>query len=66
MVKEKMCCGVSGIVEGGHSFRSFCEVIDCENNVFVAITGGGLTSHEVDAPFTKGAGSNDWMKESRW
>jgi hypothetical protein len=65
VVKEKMCCSVSGIVEGGHSFRPFCEVIDCKNNVFVAIVGGEITSHEVDAPFTKGAGSNDWMKESR-
>ena len=54
-----MCCNVSGIVEGGHSFYPFCEVIDYDNNVFVAIIGGGITSHEVNAPFTKGAYSND-------
>ena len=66
MVKEKTRCGVSGIVEGGHSFHPFCEVIDCDNNVFVAIAGGGITSHEVNAPFTKGARSNDWVKKSRW
>jgi hypothetical protein len=66
MVKEKACCGVSDIVEGGHSFSPFCEVIDCDNNVFVSSAGGGITSHEVDAPFTKGAGSDDWMKKSRW
>jgi hypothetical protein len=66
VVKEKMCCGVSGIIEGGHSFSPFGEVIDCDNNVFVTIDGGGITSHEVDAPFTKRASSDDWMKKSRW
>jgi hypothetical protein len=65
VVKEKMRCGVSGVVEGGHSFCPFGEVIDCDKNVFVTIAGGGITSHEVDAPFTKRAGSDDWMKKSR-
>jgi hypothetical protein len=58
-LKKKMCCSVSGVVEGGHSFCPFGEVIDCDNNVFVTITGGGITSHEVDAPFTKRASSDD-------
>jgi hypothetical protein len=66
VVKEKTRCGVSGIVEGGHIFYPFCEVIDCDNNVFVSIVGGGITSHEVDAPFTKRVGSDDSMKKSRW
>ena len=66
MVKEKTCCSVSGIVEGGNSFSPFGEVIDCDNNVLVTITGGGITSHEVDAPFTKRVGNDDWMKKSRW
>ena len=64
VVKEKMHCGVSGIVEGGHSFRPFCEVIDCDNNVFFPIAGGGITSHEVDAQFTKRVGNDDGMKKS--
>jgi hypothetical protein len=63
VVKEKMRCSVSGVVEGGHSFCPFGEVINSENNVFVTIAGGGITSHEVDAPFTKRAGSDDGMKK---
>jgi hypothetical protein len=64
MVKEKTHCSVSGVVEGGHSFDPFGEVIDCDNNVFVTIARGGITSHKVNAPFTKGAGSNDRVKKS--
>ena len=59
VVKEKMRCSVNGVVEGGHIFCAFGEVIDYENNVFVAIVGGGITSHEVNAPFTKRTGSHD-------
>ena len=59
-----MRCSVSGIVEGGHSFGPFGEVIDSNNNVFVTIAGGGITSHKVNAPFTKGAGCDEWMKKS--
>jgi hypothetical protein len=64
VVEEKACCGVSGIVEGGHSFGPFGEVIDSDKNVFVTIAGGGITSHKVNAPFTKGACSNDRVKKS--
>jgi hypothetical protein len=64
VVKEKMHCGVSGVVEGGHSFGPFGEVINGYNNVFVTISRGGITSHKVDAPFTKGACSNDRVKKS--
>jgi hypothetical protein len=66
VVKEKMRCGVSDIVEGGHSFSPFGEVIDCDNNVFVSIARGGITSHEVDALFRKRTGIDDWMKKRRW
>jgi hypothetical protein len=55
VVKEKTRCSVSSVVEGGHSFGPFGEVINGDNNVFVAIVGGGITSHKVDTPFTKGA-----------
>ena len=65
MVEEKTRCSVSGIVEGGHSFGPFGEVIDSDNNVFVTIAGGGITSHKVNAPFTKGACGNDRVKKSR-
>jgi hypothetical protein len=64
VVKEKMRYGVSGVVESGHSFDPFSEVINGDNNVFVTIVGGGITSHKVDAPFAKGACSNDRVKKS--
>ena len=64
VVEEKTRCSVSGIVEGGHGFCPFGEVIDSDNNVFVTIAGGGITSHKVNAPFTKGACSNDRVKKS--
>jgi hypothetical protein len=64
VVKEKMRCSVSGVVEGGHSFCPFGEVIDDDNNVFVTIAGGGITSHEFDAPFIKRVGNDDRMKKS--
>jgi hypothetical protein len=66
VIKEKTHCSVSGVVEGGHGFSPFCEVIDCDNNVFVSIAGWGVTIHEVDAPFTKGACSNDCVEKRRW
>jgi hypothetical protein len=37
VVKEKMCCSVSSVFEGGHSFCPFGEVINDDNNVFVTI-----------------------------
>ena len=64
MVEEKTCCSVSSVVESGHGFIPFGEVIDSDNNVFVTIAGGGITSHKFDAPFTKRACSNDRVKKS--
>ena len=64
VVKEKMHCSVSGVVESGHSFGPFGEVINGDYNVFVTIAGGGITSHKFNAPFTKGACSDDWVKKS--
>ena len=64
MVKEKTRCSVSGVVEGGHSFSPFGEVIDSDNNVFVTIAGGGITGHKINAPFAKGASGYDRMKKS--
>ena len=64
VVKEKTCCSVSGVVEGGNSFGPFGEVINGNNDVFVTISRGGITSHKVNAPFTKGAAYDDWMKKS--
>jgi hypothetical protein len=64
VVKEKMRCSVSGVVESGHSFGPFGEVINGDNNVFVTIAGGGITSHKVDAPFAKRVGCNDRVEKS--
>jgi hypothetical protein len=63
MVKEKMCCSVNDVVESEHSFCPFGEVINGDNDVFVTIAGGGITSHKVDAPFTKRVGSNDRVEK---
>jgi hypothetical protein len=65
VVEEKMHYSVSGVVEGGHSFGPFGEVIDNDNNVFVTIARGGITSHKFNAPFTKGACSDDRVEKSR-
>ena len=64
VVEEKTRCSASGIVEGGHGFRPFGEVIDNDNNVFVTIAGGGIIGHKVNAPFAEGASSNDRVKKS--
>jgi hypothetical protein len=64
VVKEKMHCSVSGVVESGHRFCPFGEVINDNHNVFVAIAGGGITSHKVDASFIKMVGSNGRVKKS--
>jgi hypothetical protein len=64
VVKEKTHYSVSSVVEGGHSFCPFGEVINDDNNVFVTIARGGITNHEVNAPFTKRADSDDGMKKS--
>jgi hypothetical protein len=63
VVKEKTCYSVSGVVESGHSFGPFGEVINGENNVFVTIAGGGITSHKFDAPFAKRASCNDRVEK---
>jgi hypothetical protein len=64
VIKEKTHCSVSGVVESGHSFDPFGEVINGDNNVFMTISRGGITSHKFDAPFTKRVGSNDRVKKS--
>ena len=61
VVEEKTRGSVSGVVESGHGFSPFGKVIDNDNNVFVTIVGGGITSHKVNAPFAKGACSDDWV-----
>jgi hypothetical protein len=64
VVKEKTRCSVNGVVESGHRFCPFGEVIDGDNDVLVTIGGGGITSHEFDAPFTKRVSSNDRVEKS--
>jgi hypothetical protein len=61
MIKEKTWCGVSVVVEGGHGFDPLGEVIDYHDNVLVSIVGWRVESHEFNAPFSKGANSDDWV-----
>jgi hypothetical protein len=64
VVKEKPRYSVSGVVERGHIFNPFGELINEKNDVFVAIARGGITSHKVDAPFTKRDDSDDRVRKS--
>jgi hypothetical protein len=64
VIKEKTHCSVSGVVESGHSFGPFGEVINRNNNVFVTIAGGWIGSHKVDTPFAKRTGCNDRVEKS--
>jgi hypothetical protein len=61
VVKEKMCCSVSDVVESRHGFSPLSEVIDYHDNVFVSIVGWRVASHDVYAPFAKGVDSDDWV-----
>ena len=61
VVEEKMCCCVGGVVKCGHGFGPFDKVIEFHDNVLVSITRWRIASHEVDAPFAKGADGDDWM-----
>ena len=65
MVKEKMCCNVKGVVEGGHGLIPLGEIIDFHEYVFVSIARWRVVSHEVYAPFSKGANSSEWVEKSR-
>lgn len=61
MIKEEPDNSLDGVIECGHSFSPFCEVVDRNDNVFVVVIGGGATFHKVNAPLTKWANSNDWV-----
>jgi hypothetical protein len=61
VVKEKMSCCVSDVVEGRHGFNPLGKVINCNDYVFVSIVGCRVASHEVDAPFTKGTSGDEWV-----
>jgi hypothetical protein len=59
VIKEKTCCSVSSVVEGGHGFGPLGEVIDYHDNVLVSIVGWMASSHEVNAALAKGVDSDD-------
>jgi hypothetical protein len=61
MVEEKICYCVSSVVKCGHGFGPFGKIIHCHHNLLVSITGWRMESHEIDAPFSKGANRDDWV-----
>jgi hypothetical protein len=65
VAKEKKGHSVSGVVEGRHGFDPFGEVIDYHDDVLVPISRWRVASHEVYAPFAKGANNDDWVKQTR-
>jgi hypothetical protein len=50
-----MCRCVGRIVECGHCFSPFGEVVNDDYNVLVSIVGWRVACHEINAPFTEGA-----------
>jgi hypothetical protein len=66
MVEEKMCRCVGRIVERGHCFIPFGEVVNDDYNVLVSIVGWRVACHEIDAPFTEGASRDYGVQEGRW
>jgi hypothetical protein len=61
MVEEKTHHFVDSIVERGHSFGPFGEVVNENYNVLVSIVGWRVTSHEFNAPFAERANCDDWV-----
>jgi hypothetical protein len=61
VIEEKTRCSVYGVVEGRYGFDPFSKVIHFHDDVLVSISGWRVASHEVYAPFAKGASSDDWM-----
>ena len=58
MVKEETGSCVSFTIEGRHGFRPFCEIIDGDNDVLMAVCRRGSTLHEVNSPLAKGTNSD--------
>ena len=54
MVEEETCCSFSFAIECGHGFGPLGEVIDCHDNVLVAISRNEVDGHEVNCPFVEG------------
>ena len=51
MVKEEPRGSLRGVIKCGHCFGPFGKVVNHNDNVFVSITGGGVTLHEDNALF---------------
>ena len=66
MVKEELCNSGGYAVNVRHGFRPFGEVVDCYNDVFVALGGGCETIHVVNGPLVEGAYSNDEVQGVWW
>lgn len=66
MVEEELGAGLNGIVESGHCFGPFGEVVNCNDNILMFVAKGGETFHEFNAPFAKWANSNDRVEGSEW
>ena len=54
MVEEETCYDFNFAIECGHGFIPLGEVIDCHDNILVAISQNRVDGHEVDCPFTEG------------
>lgn len=66
MVEEKVGYHVSRVVERGHGPNTFGKVIDKINDVILNIIKGGITFHEVNPQFAKGANGVDVVDRRKW
>ena len=54
MVEEETRYGFFFVIECGHGFSPLGEVIECHDNVLMAISRNGVDGHELNCPFAEG------------
>jgi hypothetical protein len=54
-MSSRVCC----IVEGGHGFCPFGNVVENDYNILVPIVGWGIKIHEINAPLIEVANGDN-------
>lgn len=52
MIKEEEGCSSCGVIECGHGFSSFGEIVNNHDNILMVIRRWGSALHKVNSPFT--------------
>ena len=66
MIKEKLCSGLSYVVECRHRFSPFGKIVDCDNNITMPPGRRRVTGHEVNTPFRKWSNRDNRMHWHWW